>query len=177
MKKSKLYSEIKTLDFKHILYLVVLENDEETFCKIGITSKTIEERMEWENNYEYTLIDSIESDGYTIRGLESVLKERILSFNEHHQPKSKVGGYTECYSIDYLDDIKKCFKYLKKRNVLVAELEPVNYEAAIDLTFEIEYLKNQIEYYKNNYQSVKNRLDEIEPEIDVFWDIENLLKN
>lgn len=115
MKKTKLYSEINKLDKEHILYLVILKNNTEAFCKIGVTSQTVEERMAWEENYQYTLVSSIKGNGFTIRGLESVLKEQILDYSKHYQPKQRIGGYTECYDIGYCESIEKAFKYIKKK--------------------------------------------------------------
>lgn len=115
MKKTKLYSEISKLDKEHILYLVILRNNTEAFCKIGITSQTVEERMSWIDNYQYTLVSSIKGDGFTIRGFESVLKEQILDYSKHYQPKQRIAGYTECYDIGYCDSIEKAFKYIKKK--------------------------------------------------------------
>jgi hypothetical protein len=114
MKKQKLYTEIGNMKNNHILYLIKLNNEIESFCKIGVTSKSIEERLEWIDEYDIEIISTITSDGYTIRGLESILKEKILDFNKHYKPISKIGGYTECYDIDYLQTIKSAFTYLEK---------------------------------------------------------------
>jgi len=115
MKKTKLYTEIGNMKNNHILYLVKLTNETESFCKIGVTSKTIEDRMSWVDNYDYEIISTITADGYEIRGLESILKEKILDFNKHYQPKSKIAGYTECYDVDYATTIKVAFDYVEKK--------------------------------------------------------------
>ena len=114
MKKQKLYTEIGNMKNNHILYLIKLTNETESFCKIGVTSKSIEDRMSWIEGYNIEIISTITSDGYKIRGLESILKEQILDFSKHHQPKTKIAGYTECYEIKYLPTIKSAFTYLEK---------------------------------------------------------------
>ena len=158
MKKTKLYSEIGKLDTPHILYLVILKNNTEAFCKIGVTSKTIEERMSWIEGYDFTLIKSINGSGILIRGIESILKEQILDYTKHYQPKLKMGGYTECYELNYLKDIEYAFKFINKKNY---KLESNNSNILIEKIKEsnkrIKVLEKINE--KINYKSIDKELE------------------
>lgn len=174
MKKQRLYTEISKLNSEHTLYFIKMENDNEVFCKVGVTSQTVEERMSWEDNYGFTLIDSITSDGYTIRGLESVLKERVLDYEKHYQPKRRIGGYSECYDISYLEEIKQAFKYLKKKthNKKVIVQKDVKVEVPIFIEKEVviktkDYYELQIKSLKDQINFLEDRLNYFEPELDI----------
>jgi hypothetical protein len=111
----KLQTETRKLDEEHILYLIKLKNDTDEFCKIGVTSKSIDERLSHIEGYEIEIVKLIKDDGYNIRALESILKERVLDYNRKYQFKyyTKFNGYTECYNLDFCADIEICFKYLE----------------------------------------------------------------
>lgn len=162
MKKSKLYSEVSKIDGPHILYLVILYNDTECFLKIGITSQTVEERMGWIENYNYTLLKTIKGNGLKVRGYESVLKERILDYNKHYQPKEKIAGYTECYEIGYQKDIEAAFKYIDRKR------EPI-----VEVRFDrekVEILKKKIDMYKNIISTKIKQIDKLSIENKLLGD-------
>lgn len=125
-------------------YLIKWSNDEETFLKIGVTSKIDErERYQFGSN---KIIDSylsakekfkllmdgqeyIFDDGYQYKALhsedfkiddEALVLEKIILKKFHHikyTPKRRMSGYTECfeYSLENQNKIIECMrKYAKK---------------------------------------------------------------
>jgi len=100
--------ELLTANNPHIVYLVLLRKDFEVFCKIGVTSKTIEERFKREV-YKPTLITAIESNGYGCRGIESIILERLTDIEDRYAPLYKLNGKTECYPITYLSKLESLF--------------------------------------------------------------------
>jgi hypothetical protein len=165
MNITDLYSKIKNLDNQHILYLVKLKNNEEEFCKIGITSTTIDERMSYEINYTYELILSIKGDGYYIRGLESVLKEQVLDFNQHYKPKKHINGYSECYNVNYQLDIETAIRYLIKKNKRKVKKEDdklnVNDDKLDRLEKVIDVLNKQLQYEQLAKEFYKYKFEQL----------------
>lgn len=93
---------------KATLYVVNLSNHDESFIKIGITSRTVKKRFYNLKKYVVTTILSIEKDPDTIWCLEQLLKKQL----KHHQyiPKHKFAGMYECFTLESLDQIKEILK-------------------------------------------------------------------
>lgn len=96
---------------KCTLYLIKCYNKGEFFLKIGITSKSIENRFSGDKKlpYNYDILHTIESgDAVFIWDLEVKLKKNFRTFR--YIPETKFRGYTECFKIEEKENI---INYLK----------------------------------------------------------------
>jgi hypothetical protein len=89
----------------YILSIITINNN---FIKVGITNRDISSRIKQISSKANQRINisevySISSTGYNIRRLESY----IHSNYQHYYPKELFDGFTECYTIDKLDNILK----------------------------------------------------------------------
>lgn len=84
------------------LYIVKLSNDTETFIKIGITSRKVEERMK-ELPYNSDILYVLEGKSSYIYDLEHSLKKQYVSYK--YIPFLKFGGRYECFSTKLLEVI------------------------------------------------------------------------
>ncbi len=114
IKRFENHPEIKTNPA--ILYLILAENNEEQFIKIGITTKTIKERFEINNHlpYQYTIKSELKGKLYDLFLKEQYLKKQ---FKKHkYRPKIKFNGHTECFITEvlplFLEYINKEKEYL-----------------------------------------------------------------
>ena len=99
-------------DDKGILYLIELSDKSETFYKIGITSKSIEERFKKGSiPYSYKTLLKIEDDPTLIFNLESTLKS--LMYTLKITPKKDFNGKTECFSKVDVDLVNKMYSLIK----------------------------------------------------------------
>lgn len=80
------------------LYQIRIFDDEESFYKVGITSKTIKRRFIGNSlsGYSYEIVDELLLDPATCWRAE----RQILKDNKHlkYLPKVKFAGWTECFS-------------------------------------------------------------------------------
>jgi hypothetical protein len=86
-----------------ILYLILLENENEKFVKIGVTTKIISSRMRCDitSKYKYTLLKSRKSNLKEIVKIETKLHKDLIKFK--YEPLIKFNGYTECYDLKVLE--------------------------------------------------------------------------
>lgn len=102
-----------------------------TFSKIGITSKTIQERFNGYNLYyrilDSTLLHSIEAR-YLEKKLLGLVDRQSIHFSENH-PMVKRGGHTECFKhdsrktfVDLLSSVHD-FRVKKKVNNTVNQID------------------------------------------------------
>ena len=89
------------------LYVILLENEIESFIKVGITARpTLSERL-WEisseTTYDVSTLYSANGDLWDIYQKEQKIHKKFSAYK--HIPSIKFGGYTECYSKKALQDI------------------------------------------------------------------------
>lgn len=80
-----------------IVYKIKIYDNEEVFYKIGITTKTVEERFGGCLPYAYNIIEIIETNLYEAIYIENKLHK--LNKLNHYEPNKIFGGWTECFSI------------------------------------------------------------------------------
>lgn len=105
----------------HLLYLVILEGNDELFCKIGVTSNDVETRFK---DDKYNVISSRVikfKDGVSARGVESLLLERILNYDTKYRPLQTFGGYSECYEANAYRDISLILQTIVNHDVYKVE--------------------------------------------------------
>ena len=85
------------------IYLLYCANNDESFLKLGTTSNSISRRYSGKMPYQYEVLFQHFSDDYI--DLEDKLTEKFSDFS--HIPKLNFQGQKECYSISYLEQIKK----------------------------------------------------------------------
>lgn len=82
-----------------ILYVIRCYLDEESFYKVGITSRTIKDRYrKHELPYQYEIIHNLELPAGKVWELERELLRKFSSFK--YKPKIDFEGKTECLTID-----------------------------------------------------------------------------
>lgn len=91
------------------LYIIKCWDEFEKFIKIGITTRSVFDRINLESKfkYNYRIIKKIKGDPAFIWEKE---KKLHALFKDHkHIPKLKFGGMTECFNILILNHDKKLF--------------------------------------------------------------------
>lgn len=110
-------SEFANLKKPHILYLITMTKNLDSFCKIGITRQTLQNRFKnyLAEGYVIEIKKVLYMDGYKARGIESMLLERGLDFLQKKQfaMGTRLQGYTETYQIEYLPTIFGVFNFLQ----------------------------------------------------------------
>lgn len=89
----------KWLNKSAIVYTIQCFNNEESFFKMGITTRDIKKRFrsKKEMPYNYRIIDIIYTNLYEAIYIENELHEK--HGNHKYIPKIKFRGYTECFSM------------------------------------------------------------------------------
>lgn len=92
-------------------YMVKLFDSDEKFVKVGITSRSLEDRM-YEIPYNFEMI-------FTMKGCPKILaqvdKEVLAMFKQYkYVPKLAFGGMNECLSPVFLEELEAEFQYLNK---------------------------------------------------------------
>lgn len=90
------------------VYLIQMWKGKEKFLKVGMTTKTVEQRFK-DSPYEYKLLDTLEVANLWLFEYEQAIHALVKDFK--HYPSIKFGGYTECYNMDALSKIKTLFRY------------------------------------------------------------------
>lgn len=107
------------------VYIIKIYSDTESFYKIGVTTKSIQERFKLlkKYGYKYEVLDYIEDNMYNTVVLEDYLHNTLSKHS--YLPDGRFGGYTECYS--YVDDviIEFCYSNLPNR-ISKIEMEVLN---------------------------------------------------
>lgn len=82
-----------------ILYVIKCFNETEEFYKIGITSRSIEERFKYNSDlpYKYEVIQEIRDTSENIYTLEKVLHKIYCQWR--YKPLKPFGGITECFML------------------------------------------------------------------------------
>lgn len=104
---------------KTFLYIVRLYNEEESFYKVGITSREDVSKRISSFPYEVEVIDVF---FYPFSGFIKNLEEHLLSLEEKHTPLITFGGYSECIkSIDNVLEFLNTISWMKdfKRHKLL----------------------------------------------------------
>lgn len=91
-------------DMDSILYVVQLTNDNETFYKIGITSRSIDARFDRNIGYDVQKIASYNLRLYDAFKLEQKILNDIVYCNRWI-PKQSFGGERECFGKDQLSTV------------------------------------------------------------------------
>lgn len=94
--------ENRDKDTPALLYFLRLDLTGESFVKIGITVRTVEDRFRG-LPYEIRDIRTVSMTLGEAMSLETQIKLQWLS--DRYQPKHSFGGHTECFSTDALLDI------------------------------------------------------------------------
>jgi hypothetical protein len=165
--------KVVDLEKTHYLYLVILENENEKFCKIGITSKKdINDRFINEKNYKLnTCYHSIKTNGYTARAIESLLLEQVLDYSKHYYPRLQLNGKTECYNIEYISEIDKLF------NKIYFYLEKNTFPLDINAYYEIAISSEQQNIEHSTILTYKKIEDEILKANIIIKEQEEKIKN
>ncbi len=88
------------------LYLIKIELSNETFLKIGITSRSLKRRF---GGYKYTPISMImDIDAGVIYEKEKKIHNKLKEFK--FKPIAAFNGHTECYKLEYLKEIEHEFR-------------------------------------------------------------------
>lgn len=95
------------------VYVVAMKSEYESFFKIGITVRDIDDRFKdihWSTKNEYTHNElyKIETNLYDAIYIEKELHD--INFENSYLPNKKFGGYTECFSClsnETIDMVKK----------------------------------------------------------------------
>lgn len=86
------------------LYIIRLFNDNENFIKIGITSRDISGRFGSGFPYSIEIIKEIKGSPDFIWNKEKSLHSEFSDFK--YSPLINFNGFTECFSIDILDNLR-----------------------------------------------------------------------
>lgn len=88
-----------------ILYIIQCIDPIEPFIKIGITTKTVEERFSFKSvfPYPYKIIKTIPGKLYELFLTEQEVKKQLKSHK--YKPQLKFDGYTECFSLCAQNDL------------------------------------------------------------------------
>ena len=81
--------------FKGSLYIVKLENDVESFIKIGITKHSAKQRTKAIIPYKSTTIFEYKTTLYNAFLIEQILHKKLK--NDQYNPKIYFGGHSECF--------------------------------------------------------------------------------
>lgn len=89
-------------------YVLRFYNEEESFLKVGVTSKNVNNRYKNLKNYKYEKLIEINADSETISGIET----RVLKKYKSHKytPKFKFEGSTECFELIVKEKLYEQFK-------------------------------------------------------------------
>lgn len=96
---SKNTAEKNSIDWKQVkavVYKIKIYDSKEVFYKIGITTKTIEQRFRGCLPYEYNILEVIETNLYDAIYIENKLHK--INKIHHYKPNKLFGGWTECFS-------------------------------------------------------------------------------
>lgn len=101
-KKSPLSKDSK--DGHGILYLLLFQNSKEKFIKIGITNNIINRKYGFLKQYLVTELELYHGSYKKMHEYEHELKNKFYSHS--YTPKYKFYGYTECFNVDILENVK-----------------------------------------------------------------------
>ena len=90
---------------KGILYILRLFNEDENFVKIGITTRTIKQRVLGFPYNTETIHKEILTDGALLFDLERYLLRTFKK--DRHYPRIEFGGITECFNLKILEAVIK----------------------------------------------------------------------
>lgn len=91
-----------------LLYIIECFKDQESFYKVGITSKSVKHRFQKKMPYKYEELYTIEGRASDIYDLETEIHELLVEFK--YTPSICFAGHTECFTVitDIVEDkIKK----------------------------------------------------------------------
>lgn len=88
-----------------MFYILQLSSGDEKFIKVGITSKTIERRYRYIENYTYKILDFYKGDPSLIYDLEKEFIKKFKKFK--HVPKENLQGHTECFNLKVIDKYER----------------------------------------------------------------------
>lgn len=93
----------------HKLYIAVLQNENELFCKIGETKYTVEQRFQQETSYNLKDFVEFEVENDIIaKGIETkILQEIIRKKNKLYRPLKHLNGYYECFETSLFSEVVK----------------------------------------------------------------------
>jgi|GEM_PF-6525744 len=88
----------KWLDKNAIVYIIQCFNNEESFYKIGITTRSLRKRFRTKKElpYNYRIIDEVYTNLYEAIYIENKLHEKYKKYK--YKPEIKFPGYSECFS-------------------------------------------------------------------------------
>lgn len=96
------------------VYLVKIKNDNEVFCKIGITSMSPNKRFKGFGTYN--VCDSVILEDLNIKKavfIEALIKNKWINYK--YNPSQKINGYTECFHESAFDGIRDDVVYYVSR--------------------------------------------------------------
>lgn len=79
-----------------LLYIIECSKDQESFYKVGITSKSVKHRFQKKMPYRYRELYIIEGNASNIYDLETEIHELLAEFK--YTPNIFFEGHTECFS-------------------------------------------------------------------------------
>jgi hypothetical protein len=99
------HPELKVLP--GMLYIIKATNLTEQFVKVGITTKTVEERFKFNSvfPYNYEVIGTRSGQLFDMFKLEQASKKQLNQYK--HRPAIKFNGYTECFKLEALSELLK----------------------------------------------------------------------
>lgn len=108
-------------------YILNIYNEEESFLKCGTTNESITRRYSGKlKNYSYSILYSTTIDLSVALNIQEIIGDKF----EKAIPKSKFGGYLDCYSINDKDEILNIVaqyeKNTKSKSVAIANNEEEN---------------------------------------------------
>lgn len=78
-----------------ILYIIRCFNENEEFYKVGITSRSVEERFKYKFPYQFEIINTVQDCSDNIHSLETFIKNFYK--NKSYKPLINFEGHTECF--------------------------------------------------------------------------------
>ena len=109
---------MKWINIPAKVYLIKCLHGDESFYKIGVTTKTVKDRFSRGKDmpYQYRVIQTFETNLYNALVLEKHIKD-LFCFSNGYTPKMEMHGYTECFDISVSED-KVIMEMLKQQMLL-----------------------------------------------------------
>lgn len=94
--------EIK--DLPGVLYFIKFESDSESFYKIGITSRSVEERFSKKGDIAHYTIEVVSTKSMTLYEAYQLEQQLLTEFSPYkYMPQKWFSGWTECLALDELE--------------------------------------------------------------------------
>jgi hypothetical protein len=84
-----------------LIYFIKFESDSETFYKVGITSRSVEERFKKKGDIAHYTIEVIKTKSMTLYEAYQLEQQLLTNFSHFkYMPQKWFSGWTECVMLD-----------------------------------------------------------------------------